>query len=292
MQDNAWLNVALAVVLAAALWAWLSLSRADVFVDPLTLNEDRVALTVDEQIAQGAEASPYVEQALGGIVQGTGQSTVERIGGVLLQALQGMEEQVRATAGADPRWLVYPFRIRLTNSETVNAFALPDGSIFFTQGLFSQLTRQDQIAGVLAHEIGHVVLRHVARQFESQAKGNLLLWVLQTAMGATLTTDVAGAANALIQLGYSREQESQADAFGYVLACVSGFDPQGLKEVFELFARLDQDATPEILRTHPLADRRLDQLQGLPCRFPLARARSAREAAGRMGSIRSTLELE
>jgi len=270
MQNNPWLNLILVVALAAGLWAWLSLSRADVFVDPLTLTQGRVALTVEEQIAQGEEVAPYVEAELGGRAQGAQQARIERIGQLLLDSLRAMEAQVYAGTGASPRWTVYPFHFQLMNSETINAFALPNGSIYFTQGLLQRLTRDDQIAGVLAHEIGHIVQRHVARAFESQAKGSILLWVLESALGNTVTSDLADLANALIQLGYSREQESQADAFGYVLSCVGGFDPQGMQQVFELFQQLDQDQTPEFLRTHPLAGRRLGQLQGLSCRFPVA----------------------
>lgn len=270
MQDNPWLNLLVVVALVAALWAWLSLSQADVFLDPLTMTRERVALTVGEQIAQGQEAAPYVEAQLGGGAPGAGQARIERIGKRLLERLQAMEAQLQLRAGGPLRWTVYPFHFQLMNSETVNAFALPNGSIYFTQGLLAHLTRDDQVAGVLAHEIGHIVQRHVARAFESQAKGGLLLWVLESALGNAVTSDLADVANALIQLGYSREQESQADAFGYVLSCVAGFDPQGMQEVFELFQQLDQDRTPELLRTHPLAGRRLEQLQGVSCQFPVA----------------------
>ena len=96
--------------------------------------------------------------------------------------------------------------------------------------------------------------------------------MLGTAVGAELAVALAGVANALFQLGFSREQESQADAFGHVLACASPFGARGFETVFGVFESLSGDGEVELLSTHPLAGRRLAPLQALACRFPLAPA--------------------
>lgn len=268
-MNEQWLNVALVVLVAAGLWFLLSTSEADVFVNPMTLERDRVALSVQEQIEQGRSLAPQFEAELGGVAYGSDQAQLEQIGNKLVGALADQERSFSTQQA--PRWTVHPFRFRLLNSDIVNAFALPDGSIYITRGLLQHLTGEDDaVAAVLAHEIGHVVLRHTARAFESQAKGNILLWVLGNLVGDDLTNDLAGAANVLFQLNFSRDQESQADAFGFVLSCAAGYDTEGFRRVFELFKRMDQDQTPEFLRTHPLAGRRIEQLQGLGCRFPVA----------------------
>jgi predicted Zn-dependent protease len=228
-----------------------------------------VAWTLGDQVAQGRALAPQFEAELGGLHDGPPQRLVAAMGARLLEALRALESESAAVLGAAPRWTAHPFRFGVLNSEIVNAFALPDGSIYVTRGLLDVLPGEDQVAAVLAHEIGHVVLRHTARAFERQAKGDILLWVLGSVVRDDLAGDLAGAANVLFQLSFSRDQESEADAFGFVLACVGGFDPAGLSQVFEVFRRLDQDATPEFLRTHPLAERRGGQLQGLSCRFPV-----------------------
>jgi len=262
------LNIALVVLVAAGLWFLLSTSEADVFVNPLTLEQDRVALSIQEQIEQGRSLAPQFEAKLGGVDVGSDQARlVVRVGHGLLDALARQERLLSAPKPA--RWTVHPFRFQVLNSDIVNAFALPDGSVYITRGLLQRLTGEDDVVAVLAHEIGHVVLRHTARAFESEAKGNIVLWVLGNLVGDDLTNDLAGAANVLFQLNFSREHESQADAFGFVLSCAAGYDSDGFRRVFELFKNMDQDSTPEFLRTHPLAGRRIEQLQGLGCRFPI-----------------------
>lgn len=263
------LNLLLVLAVAAGLWWWLSTSPADVFLDPLTLAPDRVALSLQEQVEQGRTLAPQFEAEMGGSVHGAMQRRVDSIGRALVATLRRLEA---AQTAPNPRWTIHPFRFQVLGAEAINAFALPDGSVYITRGLLDRLAADDAVAAVLAHEIGHVVLRHTARAFESAAKGNLLLWVFGNAVGNDLAGDLAGVANALFQLGFSREQESQADAFGHVLACASPYGAGGFASVFELFERLSDSGEIEILSTHPLAGRRLEPLQALACRFPLAHA--------------------
>ncbi len=270
MTNEQWINIGLVVLLAAGLWVWLSISEGDVFVDPLNMKRDRVPLSVTEQINQGRTLAPEFEDALGGRMRGVPQDRVSQIGRLLLERLLSLEQQIESETGQSPNWTVHPFRFQVLNSEEINAFALPDGSIYITAGLLNQMNSDDQIAGILGHELGHVVLRHTARAFETAAKGDILLWALGNVFSSELTNDIASGLNILFQLSFSREQESKADAFGYVLTCASNFDPSGLKEVFELFQQLDPGTTPEFLRTHPIAGRRIDQLEGLTCQFPVS----------------------
>jgi len=272
MTNEQLINIGVVVLLAAGLWFWLSTSEGDVFVDPLNMKRDRVSLSVTEQINQGRTLAPQFEAELGGPLRGVPKDRVSQIGRLLLERLQNLEQQIQAQTGQDPKWTVHPFRFNVLSSEEINAFALPDGSIYITAGLLNQMESDDQVAGILGHELGHVVLRHTARAFESAAKGDILLWALGNLVSSELTNDIASGLNILFQLSFSRDQESKADAFGYVLTCASNFDPTGLKEVFELFQQLDPGTTPEFLRTHPIAGRRIDQLGNLTCEFPISSA--------------------
>lgn len=270
MTNEQLINIGIVVLLAASLWLWLSISEGDVFIDPLNLQRDRVTLSIAEQIEQGRTLAPQFEAELGGVARGVPQQRVSAIGKVLLERLKTLEQQIRSQIGQNPKWTVHPFRFKVLKSGDINAFALPDGSIYITEGLLNELDTDDQIAGILGHELGHVVLRHTARAFESTAKGDILLWVLGSVLQDDLANDIAGGLNILFQLSFSRDQESNADAFGHVLTCLSNYDPKGLKAVFELFQQLDPGTTPEFLRTHPLSGRRIDQLEDLGCEFPVS----------------------
>jgi len=269
MDNNQLWVIALVALLAAGLWVWVSTSQADVYLNPLTLERDRAALSVAEQIELGAEMAPEFERELGGPVRDARQDRVARVGAELLQALGELERGTRARAGGNPNWTGFAYDFQLLESPQINAFALPGGPIYITAGLLQHLGSDDQLAAVLAHEVGHVLLRHTAKAFEARFKGDLLLWVLGTAVGEDLGYDVASGVNLLLQLGYSREQETQSDAFGYVLSCVSSFDPGAMLEVFALFQQLGSDAGIELLSTHPTSGRRIEELGGIRCRFPV-----------------------
>ncbi len=269
MDNNPLWVIVLVALLAAGLWIWVSTSEADVYLNPLQLERDRTALSVPEQIELGADMASEFERQLGGPVRDARQDRVARVGAALLQALGELERDTRARAGVNPHWTGFAYDFQVLASPQINAFALPGGPIYITAGLLQHLDSDDMLAAVLAHEIGHVLLRHTAKAFEAQFKGDLLLWVLGTAVGEDLSYDVASGVNLLLQLGYSRDQETQSDAFGYVLSCVSGYDPGAMLAVFELFQRLGSDAGIELLSTHPTSGRRIEELEGISCRFPV-----------------------
>lgn len=162
----------------------------------------------------------------------------------------------------------------MLNTAKVNAFALPNGSVYITLGLLRYLESDDQVATVLGHEMGHIVLRHAAKALAARLKGNVVVFGIQVLFGKELTQLVGGAAY-LLELSYSREQEKEADHVGYLLACFAGYDPKALIEVFELLKRSEGQTGAgtgtelEILRTHPLPQTRIDYLKGLSCELPV-----------------------
>lgn len=119
----------------------------------------------------------------------------------------------------------------LNDRSTINAFALPGGQVFLTRGLFDKLSDEAEVAGVLGHEIGHVIGRHAAVQM---AKGNLgQLLAVAVGVGASdgsrngrNVAMAATMANQMMTLHFSRGDESEADDFGLKFMAEAGYDPR------------------------------------------------------------------
>ncbi len=157
----------------------------------------------------------------------------------------------------------------LADSKTVNAFALPGGQIFVTLGLLKQLKTEAQLAGVLGHEMGHVIERHTAEQMAKSQLGKMLI----VAAGSTATDSYQGQGNApaviasfvnqVIQLRYGRKDESEADIWGLKLMSQAGFDPTAMIGVMEVLKAAGgaSGPVPEIFQSHPNPDLRIEQIK-------------------------------
>jgi len=251
-------------LLVAGAWLLLTFVPGDTFVHPLTGQRTSVALPKTWQIELGRELAAEVEQELGGPLPNYEfQRRVSSIGTQLVAALQRWER----ARGASPQWSSFPFRFSVVASERVNAFALPGGPVYITQGLLTRLRTDEQLAGVLGHELGHVVLRHSAQALAADLKASALLWGTRRLFGQELAEWVGGAA-ALLNLKYSRDQELEADRFGFQLSCTAGYDPQGLIQVLTLLQSMENDRSLEILSTHPYPESRIWALQPMRCELP------------------------
>ena len=164
-----------------------------------------------------------------------------------------------------------PFDFKVINDPSVNAFALPGGHIYLNSGLIAQADKTDMLAGVMAHEISHVVARHAIKQVEQQqeisAIGGILLGQNPSALQSLLANILAGGAMAR----FSREDEKQADDLGVGFMSAAGFDPHGMLEMFEKLLSLEksQPGTVEkFLADHPTTQSRINdiqkRIQGLP----------------------------
>jgi len=268
VESDRLLVLVLLGLLVVGVWIGLSCFQGDVYINLLTGKEESVPLTLGMQIALGNDLEEDFEEQLGGLVEDPQISQrVNRVGARLLQALTQMEGEKQAQAGRELNWTAFPFRFEVLSSDKLNAFALPNGSIYITKGLLQHLGSDDQLAAVLAHEMGHVVLRHAAKALAARLKGNVIVIAFQVLFGKELAQLVGGAAY-LLELSYSREQEKEADHAGYLLACFAGYDPQAMIEVFEFFKSQEGNPGLEILRTHPLPQTRIDYLKGLSCELP------------------------
>lgn len=170
------------------------------------------------------------------------------------------------------RWLALhsgrpdlPWKFGILETESVNAFATPGGNIFVTRGLVSRIRSESELAGVLAHEIAHVALKHHLNDIRKQASKGLVL-DLAALRGGGLTGEAARAV-ARVGLegfvrGLSREDEMEADRLGVMIAARAGYEPYGLPAVLQILSSLPQDDSGMalFLATHPSPSDRLAAL--------------------------------
>ncbi|TZF90890.1 M48 family metallopeptidase [Cognatilysobacter lacus] len=166
-------------------------------------------------------------------------------------------------AGYQGRWDVALFQ-----KDEPNAFALPGGNVGVYTGIFKVARNQDQLAAVLAHEIGHVISRHheerITRQLESQTIVGLAGAVIGSRYGANAGNAVsqygAAGAQALFLLPNSRAQETEADVVGQQLMARAGYDPRQAVNLWQNMIAASQSRPPEFLSTHPDPQSRLNEL--------------------------------
>jgi predicted Zn-dependent protease len=178
------------------------------------------------------------------------------------------------------RWLAansgrpdLPWRFGIIDAPTVNAFATPGGHVFVTRGLVERTRSEAELAGVLAHEIAHVVQRHHLNDIRKQAGKNLAIELASLKSGGL--AGEAGRAVARVGLeglvrGLSRDEELEADRIGVVIAARAGYEPYGLAAVLQTLAAMPQDdsAMALFLKTHPSPQDRLAALEStLPASF-------------------------
>lgn len=151
-----------------------------------------------------------------------------------------------------------------------NAFALPGGKVGVNTGIFTVARNQDQLATVIAHEIGHVVSRHHEERLTRQAGAQGALQLLGALLGSRYGEGAANAAvqggGILAQTGFllpgSRAQESEADVVGQQLMAKAGFDPRQAENLWQNMITAGGSRPPEWLSTHPDPESRLGELRG------------------------------
>lgn len=150
------------------------------------------------------------------------------------------------------------------DSEDINAFAAPGGYIFVTQGLYRLLDNEAQLAGVLAHEIGHVVRQHhyrVIQQTRVVDVGSRLL-AQRVGQDNPLIQNLIGSGAEIVARGLDKRAEYEADRMGVVLSARAGYDQYAFVEVLQQMGHYnkDDDSVKLLFKTHPHPDERLDHL--------------------------------
>jgi beta-barrel assembly-enhancing protease len=215
-------------------------------VNPVTGEMQHVSLSPQQEIAMGLAAAPEMEEQFGGeLADASVAGAVSRVGQKVVAGSDAARSEYR-----------YAFHV-LRDPETVNAFALPGGQVFVTAGLLKHLRNEAQLAGVLSHEVGHVVGRHSA---EHLAKAQFTQ-ILVGAAGVAASDDrgdgqraaaVAAMVGSLVNMKFSRKDESEADAFGVKYMSQAGYDPRAMIELMRILKEASGPSRqPEFLNTHP-----------------------------------------
>lgn len=156
-----------------------------------------------------------------------------------------------------------PFHFYVVDDPSVNAFAIPGGHVYVNRGLIAQADRANMLAGVMAHEISHVVARHVIKQAEQTqtigAIGSILLGQNPNALAVLVANIAAGGAMAR----FSRADEKQADDMGLDLMTRAGYDPHGMLDMFQKLLAMDQGGGSSVSRffaDHPGTTDRINDI--------------------------------
>ncbi|MCW5521142.1 M48 family metalloprotease [Aureitalea sp. L0-47] len=215
--------------------------------NPYTDREQAIALDPQEEIALGVQSAPQMAAQHGGLYPDERmQAYVDMIGNKLVDNSLASNSPYR-----------YEFHL-LRDDQTINAFALPGGQIFITYALFEKLN-EPQLAGVLGHEIGHVLGRH-----SSERIANTEFWqtVSQGAqVGASAGDLIAGIGqNTLLTNG--RGDELESDDLGVLIMMNSGYDPHEMIQVMKILkAAAGPNRVPEFQSTHPDPDNRIERIE-------------------------------
>src|SRR5262249_38500229 len=152
---------------------------------------------------------------------------------------------------------------RIVNSMEINAFALPGGFIYVNRGVFDAAEGEAQLAGVIAHESGHVVMRH-GTHIASQtvlAQGGLALLTSVFGRSGSLTSQLAqlglGLGVDFLMLKNSRSAEAQADEVGTYILHLAGYDPHAMVQFFQIIARKYPQRTSQFFSDHPSPENRI-----------------------------------
>jgi predicted Zn-dependent protease len=166
----------------------------------------------------------------------------------------------RATPLADR-----PFHFYVIDDPSVNAFSIPGGRVYINSGLIAQADKADMLAGVIAHEISHIVARHVIKQAEQQQAigtiGAILLGQNPGALEQIVAQVLAGGAMAR----FSRSDEKQADDMGLQFMTQAGYDPHGMLDMFQKLLAMEQNGNSAVSRffaDHPGTTDRIHDIQG------------------------------
>lgn len=217
-------------------------------LNPYTDRVQNIDMTSDQEIAIGLQSAPQMAQQHGGLYPDDKlQNYVDKVGNKLV-----------ASTIADETPYRYEFHL-LADSNTINAFALPGGQIFITYALLSKLENEDQLAGVLGHEIGHVLGRHSAERIAEHQFWKTI------STGASVGADMGGVVNGIGQnvlLGNGRGDELESDKLGVRFMINSGYNPEEMIGVMQILKdAAGPNRTPEFQSTHPDPENRIEKIR-------------------------------
>ena len=217
-------------------------------VNPYTGRKQTISMTVDQEIQMGLQSRDQMAQQHGGLhPDSKAQALVDQVGHKIVQASIAKDTPYK-----------YEFHL-LADQRAINAFALPGGQIFITYALLSKLQNEDQLAGVLGHEIAHVLGKHSAERI-----GETEFW-RTVSSGASVGADMGGLVGGIGQqtlLTNGRDDELESDDLGVKFMLKAGYNPEEMIGVMKILkAAAGPNRVPEFQSTHPDPDNRIEKIQ-------------------------------
>jgi predicted Zn-dependent protease len=206
-----------------------------------------------DEIRIGQEASAEVEKQYPLDPNPADQAVVQSLGQRILAANEAGD---------------YPYTFKVLDSKEINAFSLPGGPVYLFKGLLDMTEGdEDELAAVIAHEMGHITARHIAKMYTQ----GFWLDILISLGTRGQAQDIARLGALITELHFSREDEYEADRIAIRFTHAAGFDPNGLVRFFERLRREEQGGHSDlekIFRTHPLTDDRVRKAKEEISRLP------------------------
>ena len=211
-----------------------------------------ISLTPEQEIQMGLQAAPEMIKQHGG--PHPDQAAQELLDQVCLRLIE--DSVVHNTAWAFECTL-------LADDQTINAFALPGGQTFITAALYSKLESVGQLAGVMGHEIAHVVARHGAQRMAKQNLTQGLIQAVVVGAGDQGSAQMAAMIGQMVNMKYGRDDELESDRLGVQFMASAGYDPRAMEGVMEILAesRGGSGGQPEFFSTHPDPENRIERIR-------------------------------
>jgi predicted Zn-dependent protease len=228
----------------------------------MTLTVAACGVSTQQEVNMGAQYSSEINRQLPMVNDGQVVSYINRLG-----------DQIARAGG---RGLNYTFYV--VNSDAVNAFAVPGGYIYINRGLIERAGSMSEVAGVLAHEIGHVEQRHGVEQMEKMQGANLglnLAYVLLGRRPGQLEQAGVQAAGTVIFAKFSRDDENEADQVAVPLMVSSRINANGLVTMFQRLMSMQRSSPSALTQwfsTHPTTDERINATRAAIARTPGAQS--------------------
>jgi beta-barrel assembly-enhancing protease len=222
----------------------------------ITGEKQHISMSTEQEIAMGLQSTPQMMAEMGGEIKGQeADALVRRVGEKLIKSSEAINTGYRDN-----------FNFHLINDrQTINAFALPGGQVFITAALLERLENEDQLAGVLGHEIGHVVARHSAEKLAQMELAQGLTGAVTMATynpSNPNSSYIAQSVANMLSLKYGRDQELQSDDLGVRFMMQAGYTPEELIGVMEILKQASGgQRVPEFQSTHPDPENRKEKIE-------------------------------
>lgn len=227
----------------------------------LSIGQTRVSMPknkykVQDDVKLGNDAARQVEQQFPLVNDAVAQRYIESVGQRLVAAIPPEFQQP-----------AFNYRFKIVNASDINAFALPGGPMFVNRGMIEAAKNEGEMAGVMAHEMSHVALRHAtAQRTKMNSPLNQILGVGAVLAGGQLGELAVGS----YFLKFSREYEKEADLLGARIMANAGYDPHDLANMFQTIEAQGGGRAPQWLSDHPNPGNRYQYINQEAARLPVS----------------------